>query len=188
MPGLHLGFLTFPLSLDYLATLIKTFPQIFRIASLPQAPSLATRVAPQPVYPSFRDARTHGDARHDLQLHEIHDGNAPVGRADVGAQMQIGPQERWPVLPQQHDQSANAQHHGQEVHTKVSWTGHVSEGILPRIEPGSKVARLKPMGAGVMGLGAGSGRGADGFPTEEIKPFLRRLNAVGWHEDGANGC
>src|SRR5919109_3592201 len=45
--------------------------------------------------------------------------------------MQVWPQKRWTMLPEQDNQRANAKHHRSEIHAKISRSIHMGVEILP---------------------------------------------------------
>src|ERR1700747_1298754 len=71
------------------------------------------------------------DVSDRFELDEINHSDGVTRRPDVSAQMEVGPQKRWTMLPQQDGQRPNAKHHRSEVHTKISRPVHIGVGILP---------------------------------------------------------
>jgi hypothetical protein len=79
-----------------------------------------------------RERGTDGDARNDFEFHKIDDGDVAVRSGHIGGEMQIRTKERGPMLAEKQDQSADRQHHEEEVDAKVSGTVHASLGIVTR--------------------------------------------------------
>src|SRR6266550_3352102 len=61
----------------------------------------------------------YGNARNDLELHEIDNGHVAVGGGDVSREMQVRPKERWSMLAEQQHNPADSQRGEQEVDAEV---------------------------------------------------------------------